>query len=134
MITLILCGTSNITPAIPVIHFFYRRSRTLFNALSPASHTTKSSTPKEKSIVAKIREAESFVDLCAIWGYEAEEHIVQTKDGYLLGLHRIRPKGSAEKRARERAQGRGRGRPFMADAGKRVIYMHHGLYLLTVRR
>lgn len=128
------CGMSNMTPATPVIHFFYRKSRTLFNALSPASHTTKSSTRKEKSIVAKIREAESFFDLCAIWGYESEEHIVQTKDGYLLGLHRIRPKGSSEQRAKERAQGRGRGRLLLADAGKRVIYMHHGLYLLIAVR
>ena len=32
--------------------------------------------------------------MCAVFGYEAEEHILQTKDGYLLCLHRIcRKKG-----------------------------------------
>lgn len=113
----------------PVIHFFYQRSRTLFNALSPVSHTTKSSTRKEKSIVAQIREAGGFVELCNVWGYEAQEHIVQTKDGYLLGLHRVRPKGSSEKRGRERTRGRGQRRPNIEDAGKRVVYMHHGLMM-----
>lgn len=76
--------------------------------------------------MAQIREADGFVELCAVWGYEAEEHIVQTKDGYLLGLHRVRPQGSSERRGRERTRGRGRGKPHGEDAGKRVVYMHHG--------
>ncbi|KAF8423312.1 Alpha/Beta hydrolase protein [Tirmania nivea] len=131
VITIALRMDSAATPleTTPVIHFFYQRSRTLFNALSPASHTTKSSTRKEKNVVAQIREADGFVELCAVWKYEAEEHIVQTKDGYLLGLHRVRPKGSSEKRGRERTRGRGRRNFHGEDAGKRVVYMHHGLMM-----
>lgn len=79
--------------------------------------------------MAQIREAGGFVELCEVWGYEAEEHIVQTKDGYLLGLHRVRPKGSSERRGRERTRGRGRGKLYGEDAGKRVVYMHHGLMM-----
>ena len=94
------------------------------NALFPSPHTTESSTPREKNVIARVREADGFVELCSIWGYEAEEHIVQTKDGYLLGVHRIRPK---ETRAREQTQGRGGERPLLGDAGKRVVYLHHGL-------
>ncbi|KAF8448241.1 Alpha/Beta hydrolase protein [Kalaharituber pfeilii] len=113
----------------PVIHWCYQKSRSLFNAFSPTAHTTKLSTRREKNIVARVREADGFVELCAIWGYEAEEHIVQTKDGYLLGLHRVRPKGVAEKRGRDRTREKRRVKPFSEDAGKRVVYLHHGLLM-----
>ena len=119
-------GWANGGIATPVIRFFYQRSRSLFNALSPASHTTKSSTRKEKSITAQVREADGFVELCAIWGYEAEEHIVQTGDGYLLGLHRVRRKGVGAQRGRERSRGRGKGREIDEELGKPVVYLHHG--------
>ncbi|KAI5789655.1 lysosomal acid lipase/cholesteryl ester hydrolase [Peziza echinospora] len=113
----------------PVIYFFYQNSRTLFNAFSPASHTTKSSTKKEKNIVGQVREADGFVELCAIWGYEAEEHVVQTGDGYLLGLHRVRPQGVGEQRGRERSRGQGRRSGVNNDVGKKVVYLHHGLLM-----
>lgn len=50
----------------------------------------------------------------------AEEHVVQTKDGYLLGLHRL-----AWKRDEEYTK---------VNAGpnsvnKRVVYLHHGLMM-----
>jgi len=33
-----------------------------------------------------------FMELIHSFGYKAEEHYVQTKDGYILGVHRIPPK------------------------------------------
>jgi len=34
----------------------------------------------------------NFVELVNHYGYKAEEHYVQTKDGYILGVHRMPPK------------------------------------------
>ena len=60
--------------------------------------------------------------MCAAFGYEAEEHILQTKDGYLLCLHRIcRKKGepypSVGSNRRDRI------------VRKPVVYLHHGLLM-----
>lgn len=60
------------------------------------------------------------MELCDLFGYTAEEHVVQTKDGYLLGLHRL-----AWKRDEEYTK---------VNAGpnsvkKRVVYLHHGLLM-----
>ncbi|KAI5297321.1 cholesterol esterase, partial [Ascosphaera atra] len=46
-------------------------------------------SPKEETIATSVADAEDFSDLCALFGYAAEEHLVQTKDGYMLGLHRL---------------------------------------------
>lgn len=56
------------------------------------------------------------MQLCALFGYEAEEHVVQTKDGYLLGLHRLHRKKD------EKAEGNN-------PTNKRVVYLHHGLLM-----
>lgn len=71
-------------------------------------------------ISTAIRNATDFVELCEIYGYVAEEHVVQTKDGYLLGLHRL-----AWKRDEEYVK---------VNSGadsvkKRVVYLHHGLLM-----
>ncbi|KAF4468426.1 lysosomal acid lipase cholesteryl ester hydrolase [Fusarium albosuccineum] len=71
-------------------------------------------------ISTSVRDAADFVELCRIWGYEAEEHIAQTKDGYLLGLHRL------QWRKGEEGQKVNCG---SASLKKRVIYMHHGLLM-----
>jgi len=60
------------------------------------------------------------VDLCALFGYYAEEHVVQTGDGYLLGLHRLCWRKGEES--------------LRVNAGeesikKRVVYLHHGLLM-----
>ncbi|TQS33206.1 hypothetical protein Golomagni_06455, partial [Golovinomyces magnicellulatus] len=71
-------------------------------------------------IATAVRDAGDFVELCRLWGYEAEEHIVQTKDGFLLGLHRLQWRKGEE------------GRPVNMGPNslkKRVIYMHHGLLM-----
>jgi lysosomal acid lipase/cholesteryl ester hydrolase len=60
------------------------------------------------------------VELCRLWGYEAEEHIVQTKDGFLLGLHRLQWKKGEEGQQVNNGS---------TSIRKRVIYMHHGLLM-----
>lgn len=67
-----------------------------------------------------IRNATDFVELCELFGYTAEEHVVQTDDGYLLGVHRL-----AWKRGEEDAKVNS----GPASVQKRVIYMHHGLLM-----
>lgn len=77
-------------------------------------------TSPRPEISTAIRNATDFVELCALYGYLAEEHVVQTKDGYLLGLHRL-----AWKRDEEFTK---------VNSGpdsvkKRVVYLHHGLLM-----
>jgi lysosomal acid lipase/cholesteryl ester hydrolase len=60
--------------------------------------------------------------MCAVFGYQAEEHIVQTKDEYLLCLHRLCLR---------------KDEPYAAVGSnlhnkvrqKPVIYLHHGLFM-----
>lgn len=57
----------------------------------------------------KILNAVDIVDIVHAHGYKVHEHVVQTKDGYLLSIHRILPKSGIK--------------PVNAP----VVYMHHGL-------
>ncbi|KAG7708372.1 hypothetical protein KL930_001813 [Ogataea haglerorum] len=41
--------------------------------------------------IERLREAQCFEELCAIHGFKAQSHLVQTKDGYLLTVHRLDP-------------------------------------------
>ncbi|KAI9695878.1 MAG: cholesterol esterase [Candelina mexicana] len=102
----------------PIIRFCYNRSRNVFNALS--SPTGRRARLREKTIVSSIANASDFVDLCALFGYYAEEHIVQTGDGYLLGLHRLGWKRGEEGSRVNSGEGSTR---------KRVVYLHHGLLM-----
>lgn len=71
-------------------------------------------------VVNNIRNASDFVDLCALYGYYAEEHVVQTTDGYLLGIHRLGWKKSEEgKRVNSGPN----------SLRKNVVYLHHGAHL-----
>ncbi|KAI7782431.1 triacylglycerol lipase [Diaporthe eres] len=102
----------------PLISLFYRASRRLFNKWGPEND--KKESEKKKEVSKSIRNATDFVELCEIYGYTAEEHVVQTDDGYLLGLHRL-----AWKRGEEDTK---------VNSGpnsvqKRVIYLHHGLLM-----
>lgn len=71
-------------------------------------------------MTTSIRDASDFVDLCALFGYYAEEHVVQTADGYLLGIHRLGWRKGEEN--------------VKVNSGKdcvrkRVVYLHHGLLM-----
>lgn len=77
-------------------------------------------TEYQAEVSKSIRNATDFVELCELYGYTAEEHVVQTDDGYLLGIHRL-----AWKRGEEDTK---------VNSGpnsvqKRVIYLHHGLLM-----
>ncbi|POR38622.1 Putative lipase C16A3.12c [Tolypocladium paradoxum] len=74
----------------------------------------------EAAISTSVRDASDFVELCQLWGYEAEEHIVQTKDGFLLGIHRL------QWRKGEEGQKVNYG---PSSVKKRIAYLHHGLLM-----
>ncbi|KAG0640550.1 Alpha/Beta hydrolase protein [Tuber brumale] len=117
-----------ITLALPasVINFCYTKSRTLFNSFSSRKYTTVSSSKQEKDIVAHVRKADGFTEICEIWNkgdWIVEEHVVQTGDGYLLGLHRLRKKGVKENRNNRNRDSEG------GDGERKVVYLHHGLLM-----
>lgn len=111
---------------------FYDKSRELFisrNTNTPSRPPTPGSPRSrseadEKRRVEEVRAAEDFEELCALWGYASESHVVQTKDGYLLGLHRL-PNARGERTLHPGVRTR-----------KPVVYLHHGesTLLLLPRR
>ncbi|KAI0036648.1 triacylglycerol lipase [Vararia minispora EC-137] len=98
----------------PIIEFFYKRSARLFHRFV-ASPTLLPSP--ERRIADRVRKARDFEALCDIFGYQHEEHVVLTKDGYLLGVHRLPVKA-----------GETLPRPG-TSTGKPVVYLHHGLLM-----
>ncbi|KAL6710636.1 cholesterol esterase [Coniothyrium glycines] len=104
----------------PIINFCYRVTRRLFNHLS--SPSSKRSRAKSKGVWSSIANASDFTELCELYGYYCEEHIVQTGDGYLLGLHRLAWRhGEEEVRVNSGEKGKG--------TKKKVVYLHHGLMM-----
>ncbi|KAG1734647.1 Alpha/Beta hydrolase protein [Suillus lakei] len=99
---------------IPIIQWFYNRSRTLFHRFSVNPAKGKS---KAEDVADAIGKAKDFGELCHYWGYTHEEHVVLTKDGYLLGLHRLPTKRGQRKRSPG------------TSTGKPVVYLHHGLLM-----
>jgi hypothetical protein len=77
----------------------------------------------DRALAERIRASENFEDLCRIWGYEVEEHIVMTQDGFLLGVHRLRWK--LGEKSNTSCHGQGRNKP--------VVYLHHGEFLTRSR-
>ena len=109
-----------VTLALPtsIINIFYRGSRRLFNALS--SPQSRKSRNKKKGVSTAVAQAADFVEICEVFGYYAEEHIVHTKDGYLLGLHRLAWRQGEEAERVNSGPG---------SIQKKVIYLHHGLLM-----
>ncbi|EAW12732.1 sterol esterase [Aspergillus clavatus NRRL 1] len=104
----------------PVIKFCYDRSKTIFNALLPAEKPDK--RRREEQVAAAVAQASDFADICSIFGYEAEEHIVQTKDGFLIGLHRLAYRKGEEDLFVNQGEG---------SIKKKVVYLHHGLLMCS---
>ncbi|KAK2464295.1 hypothetical protein APHAL10511_003752 [Amanita phalloides] len=97
-----------------VIDWFYLRSQALFRLLGGGTWER----PSEENLMSdQILKAKDFGELCDLHGYMFEEHVVLTKDGYLLGLHRL----SAKKGERPAHPG--------ASTGNPVAYLHHGLLM-----
>ncbi|GJJ14839.1 hypothetical protein Clacol_009107 [Clathrus columnatus] len=97
----------------PVLLWFHDYSRELFNALDVNSFPRASA--KERCHIERIRGAADFASLCDVYGYRPEEHIVRTRDGYMLGIHRI-PNKKGEK---PRIYGKD------SEVKKPVVYLHH---------
>lgn len=86
------------------------------------NHQEKHVTPDPEldKLIKKVASARGFVEMCKIFGYDAEEHIVRTTDGYLLGLHRIGGPRDSNWRRQARAS---------LSSEKPVVYLHHGLLM-----
>jgi lysosomal acid lipase/cholesteryl ester hydrolase len=97
----------------PVINWFYKWSRVIFNQYGRSEEFLS----EERRASDRVLKAKDFEDLCRIYGYIHEEHVVLTKDGYLLGLHRL-PGRRGEKREKPGT-----------STGKPVVYLHHGLLM-----
>lgn len=104
----------------PVIRICYNTSKKLFNRLS--SNKSKQARAQKKSISHSVATCADFTELCALFGFYAEEHVVQTGDGYLLGLHRL-PFAKGEE------PGTARVNAGPGSIGKPVVYLHHGLLM-----
>jgi lysosomal acid lipase/cholesteryl ester hydrolase len=102
----------------PVVRLLYRLSRNAFNSLS--SPNSRRNRNKRKSVSSPIAQASDFVELCELYGYYAEEHIVQTGDGYLLGVHRLGWRRGEEEQRVNAGPG---------SVEKKVVYLHHGLMM-----
>ena len=72
------------------------------------------------AITDPIAQAHDFVDLCNLFGFYAEEHVVQTEDGYLLGIHRLAWRHGEEDQRINTGPG---------SLQKKVVYLHHGLMM-----
>ncbi|KAL2849215.1 Alpha/Beta hydrolase protein [Aspergillus pseudoustus] len=104
----------------PIINFCYERSKTVFN-LVIAPESPEKQGP-EKRIANAVAHASDFTEICSIFGYEAEEHIVHTQDGYLLGLHRLPYRKGEEGKPVNQGEG---------SVKKKVVYLHHGLMMCS---
>ncbi|KAK9366001.1 Alpha/Beta hydrolase protein [Lipomyces kononenkoae] len=93
----------------PIITLFEKITRRMYAIFLPT-------VTKERTIVQEICGAAGFVDICEVYGYRVEEHVVKTTDGYMLGVHRI------YQSKREAAEN-------IVPKGKPVVYLHHGLLM-----
>jgi lysosomal acid lipase/cholesteryl ester hydrolase len=104
----------------PIINFFYERSKTIFNLVITPERPEKQGRGKGRA--SAVAHASDFAEICSIYGYEAEEHIVQTGDGYLLGLHRLPNRKGEESQTVNQGEG---------STKKKVVYLHHGLMMCS---
>lgn len=104
----------------PIIRFCYNTSKNLFNRLS--SQRSRQARSERKHTYTSIATCSDFTELCGLFGYYAEEHVVQTGDGYLLGVHRLPfRKGEEQNGVRVNAG--------PESIKKPVVYLHHGLLM-----
>lgn len=66
---------------------------------------------EELDVAKKVKNAKNFRQICTIFGYRHEDHIVITDDAYVLLLQRILPKEGAT----------------TSGGQRRVVYIQHGL-------
>ncbi|PNS18043.1 hypothetical protein CAC42_4002 [Sphaceloma murrayae] len=102
----------------PIIRFLYQQSRRLFNLLSTPQG--RRSRNKKRAVSSPISKASDFTDLVSLYGYYAEEHIIHTTDGYLLGVHRLGYRRGEEDQKVNCGEG---------SIQKKIVYLHHGLLM-----
>ncbi|CUM66372.1 uncharacterized protein PRCAT00004036001 [Priceomyces carsonii] len=85
--------------------------RSLLNAKSFISSKNESTVPKDEDILRKnqIINAKDIIDIAEANGYIIREHVITTKDGYLLVVHKL------EKSVTE------------SKVSEDIVYFHHGL-------
>ena len=103
-----------------MIKFCYGVSANVFNRLS--STRSKQARAKQKIISHSIANCSDFTELCGLFGYYAEEHILQTGDGYLLGVHRLPFR-------KDEDQDNPLVNAGLGSTTKPVVYLHHGLMM-----
>lgn len=99
----------------PVINMFSRASKRILRLWPARGQRELEHDPVLLRHCREIARAESFTDICNKYNYDFEEHIVLTRDGYLLGLHRI----TGSPKANYNVEG----------IRKPAIYLHHGLLM-----
>ena len=97
-----------------VTAWFHSRSQALLDRFSSAHRTPTT----EEAFASAIRAAKDFGELIALHGYAHEEHVVLTKDGYVLTLHRVPRRKDEEAPCQSET-----------DAKKPVVYFHHGILM-----
>ncbi|KAF7321423.1 Triacylglycerol lipase [Mycena kentingensis (nom. inval.)] len=95
------------------INICYKHSRSLFHRIMGPPKVKSA----EKKQADRILDARDFGELCALYGYTHEEHVVLTKDGYLLTVHRLPSKKGEQKTSPG------------TSTGKPLVYLHHGLLM-----
>ncbi|ODV84276.1 hypothetical protein CANARDRAFT_8631 [[Candida] arabinofermentans NRRL YB-2248] len=96
--------SSNFNSPVPIIN--------LSNGDSNQKSSLNGEQDSEKDFHNKIINAVDIVEIVHAHGYKVHEHVVQTKDGYLLSIHRILAKRTSS---------------TIKLLNKPVVYMHHGL-------
>lgn len=76
-----------------------------------SSDLPKGISQKKYNVMVNLAQADSIEDMVKVFGYEVEPHVMRTKDGYILTIHRIV------------------GKPRSPNG--KVVYLHHGLLMCS---
>ena len=87
----------------------------------------------ERTLPVKLfQHAENFRQLVNYWDYHVEEHIVKTRDNYILGIQRIPYGRSSESKSKNFALD-----PTQKDEGEldiETVFNNNGIPLSTIRK
>lgn len=98
------------------INFIAKEDRTSAELTVPYKYISKSDTEIDESkynLMTALMNSENLQEMCNLFGYDVESHVVRTQDGYLLTLQRIFKPGDQTPR------------------NGKVVYMHHGLLMCS---
>lgn len=97
--------STNVLEICKLIHYLFILPFRLFNYLS--DYYTRIILINKETKYSKIINAVDIHEICYHFGYKVENHVLTTRDGYILTIHRI----YKEK----------------IIANKPIVYLHHGL-------